>query len=62
MNKTTRWPDWMILETVRDRGSMTPQAEDRAMVLAKEGYIDTSGTWKLTPKGDELLFALERPR
>lgn len=51
----TRWPDWMVLEAVAMHHMTTPQADERARELAAQGFIDTSGTWKLTAKGRKKL-------
>jgi len=53
--RTTRWPDWMILESIEKGHMMTPQAKDRAFELIDLGYIDATGTWKLTTKGQRAL-------
>ena len=55
----TRWSDAMILDSIERHHMMTPQAMDRAYTLVERGYIDASGTWKLTPRGRR---ALERSR
>lgn len=51
----TRWSDWEILDSI-DRGQMvTPEAEVRAVKLAQLGFIDTTGTWRLTAKGRRVV-------
>lgn len=54
---TTRWTDRMILEAVRDGHMMTRPATDRAFELIDLGYIDATGTWKLSGKALGLLAA-----
>jgi hypothetical protein len=54
-DQRSRWPDWMILESVEKGQGMTPQAKNRAFELAARGYIDITGTWKLTDKGQDAL-------
>jgi hypothetical protein len=51
----TQWPDWMVLESVHLHHGFTPQARERAFKLGKHGYIDMTGTWKLTAKGLRLM-------
>jgi len=51
----TRWPDWMVLESVDKAHLMTPQAMARAYELVDQGYIDARGTWILTAKGREKM-------
>jgi len=51
----TQWPDWMILESVEKGHGMSPQAKDRAFELIDLGYIDATGTWRLTAKGHRAL-------
>jgi hypothetical protein len=49
----TRWTDTMILDSVKQGHMMTAPATERALVLAEHGYIDVSGTWKLTELGEQ---------
>lgn len=49
--RRTAWSDWDILDSVERHHGMTPEAKDRAFELIDLGYIDATGTWKLTPKG-----------
>ena len=51
----TLWPDWMVLESVALHHGYTPQARERAFELGEKGYIDMSGTWKLTAKGRRAM-------
>jgi hypothetical protein len=51
----TMWPDWMVLESVAQHTGFTPQARERAFELGERGYIDMSGTWKLTAKGRRAM-------
>ncbi len=51
----TQWADRDILDAIAKRHGLTPAARDRAFELAENGYIDVSGTWKLTAKGRRLL-------
>lgn len=54
-SRGTRWTDWEILDSI-DKGQMiTPQAERRAVKLAQLGFIDTTGTWRLTAKGRRVV-------
>jgi hypothetical protein len=49
------WPDWQILDAI-DKGNMLPPAsEARAVKLAQLGFIDTTGTWRLTAKGRRTI-------
>jgi hypothetical protein len=52
--KTTRWSDQEIREAVKLGHFMTRPALDRAFELIDLGYIDATGTWKLTAKGEAL--------
>lgn len=49
--RRTLWSDWDILDSVERHHGMTTEAKDRAFELIDLGYIDATGTWKLTPKG-----------
>lgn len=51
----TQWSDTMVLQSVDRHEFLTQQATARAFELADEGYIDTSGTWRLTSKGRQRL-------
>jgi hypothetical protein len=51
----TRWTDAMVLDSVKQHHGMTPQAEARAHELEERGFIDMTGTWKLTRKGQDYL-------
>ena len=53
--RKTQWTDWMILDSI-DKGNMLPpEAERRALKLAQLGFIDTTGTWRLTAKGRQVV-------
>ncbi len=53
--RKTQWTDWMILDAI-DRGhAMPPEAERRAVKLAQLGFVDTTGTWRLTAKGRQVV-------
>jgi hypothetical protein len=50
-----KWPDWQILDAI-DKGHMVPpESEARAAKLAQLGFIDTTGTWRLTAKGRRAI-------
>lgn len=49
--RRTQWTDWMILDAIDKGNQVPPEAEARAVKLAQRGLIDTTGTWRLTPKG-----------
>jgi hypothetical protein len=51
---TTTWTDAMILYTIRMGHALTPRGENRARVLAADGLIDMTGTWRLTEAGAAL--------
>lgn len=53
----TTWTESEILAAVRDGHGMPKGATGRAHELASLGLIDTTGTWKLTPRGTEKLTA-----
>lgn len=53
--RPTQWTDWQILDSI-DRGqAISPEAERRAVKLAQLGFIDTTGTWRLTTKGRQTV-------
>ncbi len=43
----------MILDSVKQGHLMTAAATERARTLAAAGFIDMTGTWKLTPLGEQ---------
>lgn len=49
------WPDWMILESVYRSEALAPLSKERAYELIDLGYIDASGTWELTRKGERAV-------
>jgi len=50
-----QWTDWMILDSI-DKGNALPaEAERRALKLAQLGFIDTTGIWRLTAKGRQVV-------
>ncbi len=44
----TGWTDTMILDSIKQGHGLTEPAKERAFELAAAGFIDMSGTWKLT--------------
>jgi hypothetical protein len=53
--RRTQWPDWIILDSIDKGNAISPEAERRAIKLAQLGFIDTTGTWRLTTKGRQVV-------
>jgi hypothetical protein len=49
------WPDWQILDAIDKGHAVPPESEARAAKLAQLGFIDTTGTWRLTAKGRRAI-------
>jgi|GEM_PF-1812077 len=49
------WPDWQILDAIGRGQQVPPESEARAAKLAQLGFIDTTGTWRLTAKGRQAI-------
>lgn len=50
----TLWSDAMILGSIRSHTALTAPARERAFELVDAGYIDATGTWKLTEAGHRV--------